>query len=211
MTQPTIPAVPVVPVPTPPPTPPVVPSPAPSGTPAVPTPPDTPPADQPLGPAGERALAAEREERKALAKQLADLAPLKKLAEALGAGTPAAAGKSEVELLKERFAQHETELATERAGRFRAEVASEKGLTAVQAARLKGSTREELAADADDLLAAFPPASPGTRAPAPDPSQGARGAAAAVDYDTQIREAQSKGDYKAVIRLNGQKMAATKK
>lgn len=49
------------------------------------------------------------------------------------------------------------------------------------------------------------------RTPAPDPTQGARGGTAAPDLDAQIKEAQSKGDYKAVIRLNGQKMAAAKK
>ncbi|MCZ7528847.1 MAG: hypothetical protein M5U14_22210 [Acidimicrobiia bacterium] len=38
---------------------------------------------------------------------------------------------------------------------LRRDVAAEKGLTAEQARRLTGSTREELEADADDLLAAF--------------------------------------------------------
>lgn len=40
--------------------------------------------------------------------------------------------------------------------KLRADVAHEKKLTAKQASRLKGSTREELEADADDLLEAFP-------------------------------------------------------
>jgi len=39
---------------------------------------------------------------------------------------------------------------------MRREVADEKGLTPAQARRLVGSTREELEADADDILASFP-------------------------------------------------------
>lgn len=132
--------------------------------------------DKPLGPAGERALASEREARKALEKQLADLAPLKRVAEALSGKTET--GKSEVELLNERFAQHEADLAAERSARWRAEVAHEKGLTPQQAARLQGATREELLADADALLSIFPAApaaSAKPAAPAPDPVAGFQG------------------------------------
>lgn len=174
--------------------------------PADPPPADpAPPAEPPLGPAGLKALQAERDERKKLEQQLAALAPLQKLADALGAGTPAAGGKSEVELLNERFAQHEKTVADERAARWRAEVAHEKGLTPAQAARLAGGTREELLADADALLALFPaapPATPGT--PRPDPSQGARGGAPTVD--ARIAEAQAKGDWRAVISLQNEKL-----
>jgi hypothetical protein len=70
----------------------------------------------------------------------------------------------------------------ERAGQIaqtRAEVAVEKGFTPEQAAVLIGTTREEMAADADRLAAMFPgsvgvapPAPPAT--PRPDPSQGAQ-------------------------------------
>lgn len=42
---------------------------------------------------------------------------------------------------------------------LRREVADEKGLTPAQAKRLVGSTREELEADADDILSSFPAAS----------------------------------------------------
>lgn len=42
-----------------------------------------------------------------------------------------------------------------------AEVKADKGLTEAQAARLRGESREELEADADALLAAFAPPSPG--------------------------------------------------
>ncbi|MFG2292065.1 hypothetical protein [Streptomyces sp. NPDC048603] len=43
---------------------------------------------------------------------------------------------------------------------LRVRVAAEKGLTAAQADRLRGSTREELEQDADDLLTAFAPQTP---------------------------------------------------
>jgi hypothetical protein len=164
------------------------------------------PANEPLGPPGLKALQKEREAREALEKQVAELAPLKKFADALGVGTPAAGGKTELELLNERFAQHETQLTEERAARYRAEVAAEKGLTAAQAARLAGMTREELAADADALKALFPtaPAAPGT--PAPDPSQGARGST--VDLDSRIAEAQKAGNVMLAISLQNQKFQA---
>ena len=60
------------------------------------------------------------------------------------------------------------------------EVADEKGLTAAQARRLVGSTREELEADADDILSAFPaaPAKPKFG----DVGQGARGESAQRIY-----------------------------
>jgi hypothetical protein len=175
----------------------------------TPTPEPPKPDDKPLGPAGEKALREEREARKALEKQVADLAPLKRIAEALGAGKPEAAGKSEVELLSERFAQHERALAEERAARHRAEVAHEKGLTPAQAARLQGGTREELLADADALIALFPAATtatPGT--PKPDLSQGARGAG--PDIDALIRDAESKGNVREAIRLKNQKLHTTR-
>ena len=63
---------------------------------------------------------------------------------------------------------------------MRREVAEEKGLTPAQARRLVGSTREELEADADDVLAAFPvaPAKPTFG----DVGQGPRGESAQRIY-----------------------------
>lgn len=168
---------------------------------------DPPSTDPPLGPAGEKALAAERDARKALEKQVAALAPLQKLAEALGVDPAKADDKSELEKLAARVTSTEETLTTERTGRWRAEVANEKGLTAEQATRLTGSTKEELLADADTLLAAFPAAKPGT--PKPDPSQGGQGGSP-VSLDTQIAEAQKAGDYKKVIHLQNQKLAEAK-
>lgn len=140
------------------------------------TPAGDPPEDRPLGPAGERALREEREARRALEKRLATLAPLERLAATL-AGDQADDGRTDVQRLTERLDSYERQIAEERQARWRAEVAAEKGLPAALAARLQGSTREELAADADALLLLIPaaPATPaGPRIPAPDPSQGAR-------------------------------------
>lgn len=200
MTQP-------APVPTPPPGDPVpaptVP-PTPTSDPA-PTP-ATDPADQPLGPAGKKALDAEREARKELERQLAALSPLQKLAEAMGAGTPAAGGKSEVELLNERFATYETQLTDERQARWRAEVAAAKGLNPQQAARLQGSSLEEFTADADALVALFPTAPAGPRNPAPDPSQGARGGQPGPDLEAQIAAAKTAGNTRLAIQLERSKL-----
>ena len=65
---------------------------------------------------------------------------------------------------------------------MRREVAEEKGLTPAQARRLVGSTREELEADADDVLSAFPvtPAKPVFG----DVGQGTRGESAQRVYTT---------------------------
>jgi hypothetical protein len=198
MTQP-------APVPTPPPG---DPAPAPTDPTPTPAPPTAPAADPPLGPAGERALATERAERKKLEQQLAALSPLQKLAEAMGAGTPAAGGKSEVELLNERFAELERTANDERAARWRIEVAQAKNLTAEQAAWLQGGTQEELLASADRLLAAFPAAPAGPRTPAPDPSQGARGGQPGPDLQAQIAAAKAKGDIKTAIALERSKLSA---
>lgn len=187
----------------------------PPAPPADPPPPPTPPADppqppdDPLGPAGINALREEREARKALEQRLAKLEPLEKLAAALGAGDPANQGKTDADLLNERFAQHERALAEERAARYRAEVAAEKKLTPEQAARLVGGTRDELAADADALLALFPAAAPGApRVPQPDQTQGSRNAPP-PDLDTQIAAAQKAGDVRTVIALQRKKLTTT--
>lgn len=65
------------------------------------------------------------------------------------------AGKSETEKLTDRVAQAEKSLAAAEARALQLEVAGEKGLTSAQAKRLVGTTREELEADADELLETF--------------------------------------------------------
>jgi hypothetical protein len=116
-----------------------------------------------LGDAGKKALATERDARKAAEKELAKY----RKAEA----DRAEADKTEAE--KRAAAEERAQAAELRATRL--EVAHEKGLTAAQAKRLVGTTREELEADADEVLRDFPvtPAKPA--APKPDPSQGAKG------------------------------------
>lgn len=158
------------------------------------------PADEPLGEAGKKALQAERDARAALEKEIARLKPL---ADLLG-GKPTGDTKSDLEKLTERMAELETAAATERLGRLRLEVATEKGLTPAQAARLQGTSRDELAADADALLALFPAAPAASGTPKPDPSQGAKGTA--TDIDARIADAEAKGDLRTAFALKAQKL-----
>jgi hypothetical protein len=136
-----------------------------------------------LGDAGKQAIDRMKAERNQARKELSDvkgqldkLAPLQKLADALGTKSDDG-GPTDVDALTARLVKHEQDLATERLARIRAEIAVEKKLTASQAKRLIGSTREELAADADELLKDFhPDAGDGRQnGPRPDRSQGARG------------------------------------
>lgn len=76
--------------------------------------------------------------------------------------------KSDQERLAEKASELEGKLTTAEANAARFEIALEKGLTKSQAKRLVGSTREELEADADELLADLgatpePPVVPVTR------------------------------------------------
>ncbi len=141
------------------------PAPAPPAT----TPPATPPApadDEPLGEAGKKALEEERKARKAAD---AELAKYRKAEQ-----ERADADKSEAE--KRAAAEERANQAELRATRL--EVAAEKGLTPAQAKRLVGSTKEELLADADQILIDFPgaPTTPATPpVPKPDLSQGSKG------------------------------------
>lgn len=134
------------------------PDPKPAGDPLA----DPKPADD-LGDAGKKALAAEREARKAAEKELAKY----RKAEV----DKADADKTEAE--KRAASEARAEAAELRATRL--EVAHEKGLTPAQAKRLVGTTREELEADADEVLRDFPvapAAPPKPTVPKPDPSQG---------------------------------------
>ena len=171
------------------------------------------PEDQ-LGDAGKKLLADQRTEIKELKAKLGkldglDIDALTNLANALG-GKPSGDTKTDLERLTERLAEVEESAATERLARLRLEVATDKGLTPRQAARLQGNTRDELAADADDLLATFPqqasngqPAGGGS--PRPDPTQGSRGSGDNVD--ARIAEAEEKGDYRTAIALKAQRLA----
>ena len=179
----------------------------PQATDAPPAPPEPAQGDQPLGEAGLKALQKEREARKALERQLAELAPLKQLADLLG-GRPTGDAKTDLERLTERMDQYERQITEERIARWRAEVAAEKGLSPALAERLRGSTKEELAADADVLLALVPAQPPGPRNPMPDPSQGVRSGTASAQLTRddlkrmsphEIVKAKAEGRLKALL------------
>lgn len=71
--------------------------------------------------------------------------------------------QQELEAARKQIADYEV-------NQLRAEIAAEKGLTLKQAKRLTGTSREELEADADDLLESFPTKA----APAPSRSTSTR-------------------------------------
>ncbi len=96
------------------------------------------------------------------------------------------AQKTEQERLEERASQAEQRAAALELDANRATVALEKGLTAAQAKRLVGSSFEELAADADQLLIDL--GNPASRKPAADPSQGPKAAVGAQDPAEQFAE-----------------------
>lgn len=141
----------------------------PPADPPVDPPADPPKTDDQLGDPGKKALAEERAAKKAAEKELAAArAKLKEFEDR---------DKTESEKSAERLAAAEKVAADATAKLLRLEVAGEKGLTPAQAKRLIGTTRDELEADADQILLDFPvaaaPVQP--KAPAPDPSQGAKG------------------------------------
>lgn len=84
------------------------------------------------------------------------------------------ASRSDIEKAAERAAAAERERDDARGRLDRLEVALEKGLTPSQAKRLVGSTRDELAADADELLKDLGDSTK-PRSPKPDPGQGRQG------------------------------------
>jgi hypothetical protein len=67
--------------------------------------------------------------------------------------------KSEQQKLMERAEAAERDRDAMRTEALRLRIAAEKGLTPKQAARLRGTSEEELLADADELLSEFQPAS----------------------------------------------------
>lgn len=127
--------------------------------------PGDPPAD--LGEAGKKALEAERKRAREAEKQLADMqTKLKELEDK---------DKSETEKLREQVATLTEQHTAATAAALRAQVAIDKGLTAAQAKRLVGTTKEELVADADELLTTFGGGSGGTKPPTRQPREALRG------------------------------------
>lgn len=90
-------------------------------------------------------------EAKNLRAKLKELEPLAAKAKELED-----AGRSDLEKLTARAEQAERTASQHEARALRLEVAFEKGLTPAQAKRLVGASREELEADADEILRDFP-------------------------------------------------------
>lgn len=137
---------------------------------------DDTPADEPatdsgtadaLGDGGKKALEAERKARRDAEAALKDVqAQLKELTDK---------DKSEVEKLREEVASLTKDRDDAAAKALRHEIAAAKGLTAAQAKRLVGATKEELEADADEILEAFPSQGGSTPPPSRRPAADLRG------------------------------------
>ena len=117
-----------------------------------------------LGEGGKKALSAEREARKAAEKAAAELkAKLDEIEQA---------NLSDLEKAQQAAKAAQDRLAEMEATSLRQKVAIEKGVPAKWVDRLRGDTEDELAADADQILADIQQ-SPTT--PKPDLSQGSQG------------------------------------
>ena len=126
---------------------------------------------QELGDGGKKALQAEREARKVAEKANAELAArLKEFEDSK---------LSELERAQKEAAENAAELARLRTENVRSKVAIDKGVPADLVEFLTGDTEGDIAAKADLLLARLN--TPGT--PKPDPSQGAKGGATALNGD----------------------------
>lgn len=139
------------------------------------------PETQELGDAGKKAIAAERDARKAAEKANAELtARLQEFEDSK---------LSELELAKRTAEESATELARLRTENVRTSVALSKGVPADLVEFLTGDTEEEVAAKADLLLARL--GTPGI--PKPDPSQGSKGSQAlALNGDPLLADLKSK-------------------
>lgn len=133
------------------------------------TEPENPPTDSPEAPAQEPPAKPETDWRAEAKKWESRAKENKTAAERLAQLEESQ--KSEQQKLLERAEAAERERDTVRLESMRLRIAAEKGLTPKQAARLRGSSEEELTADADELLAEFPS---GPRRPSGDVGQGPR-------------------------------------
>lgn len=127
--------------------------------------------DEPLGENGLKALKAERETNKQLR---ATIAELNKKVDAFEDKD-----KTEAEKQAEQLAAAQKLAAESGHKAEQYEVAAAKGIPLSAATRLRGSTREEMEADADELLKLLNPGQPNTgtnpNPPKPDDSQGKGG------------------------------------
>jgi len=125
------------------------------------------PATGDLGDAGKKALAEERAARKVAEKSAADLeARLKAIEDK---------DKTETQRAADTATKAEAAFVAEKARADRLEVAIAKRLTPAQLKRLQGTTREELEADADELLESWPTAEPLRPPPGGKPTERLRG------------------------------------
>jgi len=97
------------------------------------------------------------------------------------------AGKSEIEKATAAAAEAHKRAEEAELKAIRLEVAAEKGLTPAQAKRLVGATKEELDADADELLEEFGgPSDDGKKPPARKPSERLKGGTADEDEPPEL-------------------------
>lgn len=116
------------------------------------------------------------------------------------------AQKSEAQKLSEQLASAQAEATAARTEALRLKVAAAKGVPSALIGRLQGGTEEELAADADALMAAFPQGgTAATHTPVEALRPGALPGGATPDLDALIREAEAKGDVRESIRLKMQR------
>lgn len=131
-----------------------------------------------LGEGGAKALAAERRAAKQAQRQLAETQQrLQQLEDA---------NKSELQRAVERAEAAEGRAVEAELRGLRVEVAGSKGLPTGMATRLKGSTKEELEADAEELAALLKPAGGSRRDP--DQGRGNGHQVAPTDMNALIRQ-----------------------
>lgn len=141
--------------------------------------------DEPLGESGLRALQAERDARAAAERQVADLAARVKSFEDANKTVEERAAEQLTEA--QRAAEEAQRTAAENAAKaLRYEAAAQAGLPLTAAARLQGSTLEELVADAESFKALIGVATADSKTPPPDPSQGQSGTPAARNLSEAI-------------------------
>jgi hypothetical protein len=116
------------------------------------------------------------------------------------------ADRSEVEKLTARVATAEKRAVEAEAKALKAEIAQEKGLTAGQAKRLHGETREDIEADADELLEAFG----GTKSDKDDTDDGRNGESSRRTPKENLRPGAANEDTEAPMdRDKADKLAAS--
>lgn len=146
-------------------------------------------------------------EQDELRRQIAELQPLAAKARELEE-----AQKTEQQRLAEQLAAAQQEAATYRGQALRMKVATEKGVPAALVGRLQGSTEEELAADADALLAAFPRTAPvqpaGQRAPIEALRPGSLPNPPEPTLAERIAAAEAAGRFTEAMSLKNQQLAS---